>query len=428
MAEKRSSSRKRSSGDGGELLTGNGWQTAIIEGATFGAKAVQYTVVDELCIFEGDIVLGTVDEVAAKTEAARDVMSGRLAAAVIVSGAARRWPNCQVPFTIDSGLANQQRVTDAIAHWEANTRFRFIAKTAAHTDWVTFRTGSGCSSSVGRQGGQQFVNLASGCSKGNVIHEIGHTVGLWHEQSREDRDAFVSIHWDKIQSGMEHNFDQHISDGDDVGPYDYGSIMHYPRDAFSKDGSDTITPVDPNASIGQRTALSAGDISAVNTLCPIIKQPVADPTIKEVAKDPIRDPTFKEVTKDPIFDTIKERISDTIKEVARDPKGIFEPGPGTLAEQVGPIPRPFPFPFGGRPMFGGLMPFAAATGHQAPALTGDIGAGAAEQVAALDAQLQQLADLLNQLEGDRTTIQQQYDELAAALAAAIQAAGGGQPG
>ena len=41
---------------------------------------------------------------------------------------------------------------------------------------------------------------------------------------------------------MEHNFDQHISDGDDVGTYDYGSIMHYPRDAFSIDGSDTITP------------------------------------------------------------------------------------------------------------------------------------------------------------------------------------------
>ena len=28
---------------------------------------------------------------------------------------------------------------------------------------------------------------------------------------------------------MEHNFDQHIADGDDLNAYDYGSIMHYPR-------------------------------------------------------------------------------------------------------------------------------------------------------------------------------------------------------
>ena len=32
-----------------------------------------------------------------------------------------------------------------------------------------------------------------------------------------------------IEAGKEHNFDQHITDGDDVGPYDFGSIMHYDR-------------------------------------------------------------------------------------------------------------------------------------------------------------------------------------------------------
>ena len=70
---------------------------------------------------------------------------------------------------------------------------------------------------------------------------------------------------------MEHNFNQHITDGDDVGAYDFGSIMHYPRNAFSVNGTDTITPLaalPPGVVIGQRTGLSAGDIAAAHTLCP----------------------------------------------------------------------------------------------------------------------------------------------------------------
>ncbi|HSN44375.1 MAG TPA: Dot/Icm T4SS effector Zinc-dependent metalloprotease LegP [Propionibacteriaceae bacterium] len=329
--------------------------TALISGVNFHAKPVQYVALDGLAMFEGDIVLGTLEEVAAATDAARAEMSGSMAMAVMISGAQFRWPNCLVPYTIDPALPNQARVTDAIAHWTANTRFTFVLRTAANAasypDFVTFRPGSGCSSSVGKRGGQQFINLASGCSLGNTIHEIGHTIGLWHEQSREDRDSFVTIHWDKITSGTEHNFNQHISDGDDVGAYDYGSIMHYPRNAFSKDGSDTITPLDPAASIGQRTALSAGDIAAVNSLCP------APGTGIETTKERIETrkeliETAAETLKERI-ETLKERIetsAETLKErieTAKEPikehvetnkeviETVKEASPETLVETIG---------------------------------------------------------------------------------------------
>ena len=218
----------------------------------------------------------------------------------------------------------------------------------------------------------------------------------------------MTIHWDKITPGYEHNFNQHIADGDDVGAYDYGSIMHYPRDAFSIDGSDTITPTTSGVTIGQRTALSAGDIAAANTLCARRKLPKeVIETIKEMVKD-IRVDTRKEM----IFDTRKEMLKDRIKEVA------FDPPWGTLAEQViipGRLPTLQPTVFPQAPS--GAQPFAVATPHQAPVA----GAEAEPTIAQLDAQLQMLAEQIAQVEANREMLQAQYDETAALLDQAVKA-------
>jgi hypothetical protein len=420
MATKRGKSRKPSdSADvivSGEFRTTADVRTALILGSTFGIKAVQYSVVEGNAIFEGDIVLGTEQEVAARTEELRQVRAGEVAMGVIRTGAQFRWPNCTVPYTIDPALPNQARVTDAIAHWEANTRFKFVLRTAANAasypDWVTFRPASGCSSSVGRQGGQQFVNLGSGCTKGNTIHEIGHVVGLWHEQSREDRDSFVTINWSKIQPGTTHNFNQHITDGDDVGAYDYGSIMHYPRNAFSIDGSDTITPVDPTATIGQRTALSAGDIAAANSMCPKPLKEAPFDTRKEIIKD-VRLDTSKELIVDTLKEQIKERVKEVAKDIALDP--VKQPGSEVILPGRPIVVNPV------QPVIGrGAMPFAVATPHHAPA-AGAAGGGAAagDRIVELDAALQGLAEALRQAEAGKMQLQQQYDETAALLKQAL---------
>src|SRR5262249_48369258 len=134
-----------------------------------------------------------------------------------------------------------------------------------------------CSSGVGRISGAQVINVSAVCTTGNLRHEIGHTLGFQHEQSREDRDNFVRILWNNIQDGFSDQFDKATGDSNtDLAPYDFGSLMHYPLTGFSKNGQNTIEPivaVPPGVTIGQRTGPSAGDISALKSLYGVFLTP-----------------------------------------------------------------------------------------------------------------------------------------------------------
>ena len=241
-------------------------------------KEVKYEAVNGLALFEGDIILGTVEAVERESANVRAQAEGRVSAQSIhVTGSSKRWPDGVVPYVhVYGSLDNNAFVHDAIQHWQRKTGLRFVplsASTPTSTDHVYFVKGPGCSSSVGRQGGRQFIQLDADCRLGSVIHEIGHAIGFWHEQSREFRDNFVEILWGNIEEGHEHNFEQHISDGDNFGPYDFGSIMHYGATAFGRPDPVTGNPMMTirtrgGESIGQRDGLSAGDITSAAALYP----------------------------------------------------------------------------------------------------------------------------------------------------------------
>jgi hypothetical protein len=231
-------------------------------------QLVKYEVVDGLAVMEGDIVLGPASTLPLRLglpwAPATNVKS-----AVALSNRSHLWPRSEIPYVIDRSVSPSMidGINWAIAQLNT-TPLRVRPRTASDNDYVVFvdsGTGSGCSSYVGRIGGPQEIQTAD-CGKGSLIHEILHAAGFYHEQSRGDRDAYVTIVWDEIAPGYEDNFEKRDGRGQDIGPYDYSSIMHYSSHAFSRSGRPTIIPKVPNAKIGQREGLSDGDRAAIAEL------------------------------------------------------------------------------------------------------------------------------------------------------------------
>ena len=218
-------------------------------------RAITTEVVDDVVVYEGDIVLGTTRELERRRS-------------IIIDGNRYRWPSSIIPYFLPANHPQRTRIEAAIRMVEQTTNLCMVPRTT-QTAYVAFVDGSGCSSSVGRQGRAQNITIGS-CSTGSVVHEIFHSAGLYHEQSREDRNAFITVHLENVEPGKEHNFDRRVSNATDFAAYDYGSIMHYGATAFSINGLPTIT-VNPQPDglmplIGQRTEPSPTDIAAINTL------------------------------------------------------------------------------------------------------------------------------------------------------------------
>ncbi|MCC6537405.1 MAG: hypothetical protein IT162_07645 [Bryobacterales bacterium] len=208
-------------------------------------------------VVEGDIVIGSMP--GGKT-------AGGPVFSLADSSSSAHWPGGVIPF-VDSLPDNRGQV--ARDHWTqiTNGTITFVPRTS-EASFVRFiqPSADGCSaSSIGRTSGVTTIKLGVSCSAGNARHEIGHALGFKHEQNRTDRDSFVRIFWSNLESV---DFDDQFikADGGNIGTYDFGSIMHYPLVVAGVTAMEPLVTVPAGVTIGQRTALSSGDLNAVNIL------------------------------------------------------------------------------------------------------------------------------------------------------------------
>jgi len=185
-----------------------------------------------------------------------------------------RWPNAVVPYVITGSFSSSdlRKIRKAMDDYQARTCIKFVQRTdEAH--YVNIMVGGGCYSYVGRvRRGAQPVSLGRGCVYNKIIqHELMHALGFFHEQSRCDRDDYVTILTQNIQPGKENNFNKYscrqvTAFGQN---YDYDSAMHYSKYAFSRNGQPTIQAKgNPSRSLGASAygSLTALDVAKLNIM------------------------------------------------------------------------------------------------------------------------------------------------------------------
>merc|ERR1712080_341974 len=220
--------------------------------------------------FEGDIILSKYERDNLDAFLNGTLYSGLTRNAMIPGKSGTLWTGGVVPYTFAKGHFSQPWKRDVIKkamnEYQRRTCIRFKWRTT-EKNYIHMQEGRGCNSQVGMVGRRwQILNCIN---FGTVIHELMHAVRFWHEQSRADRDQYVWIYENNVSPRMRYNFKkydfnkiQHLGTR-----YDYCSVMHYPKDAFSVNGRATIVPKQrTNCVLGAKTGFSATDIIKINKL------------------------------------------------------------------------------------------------------------------------------------------------------------------
>ncbi|CEF59694.2 Astacin-like metalloendopeptidase [Strongyloides ratti] len=157
------------------------------------------------------------------------------------------WNVSEIQYFVKSPV-NKNNVEKAIEHIENSTciKFKQINQEFNDKQGLIFIEGTVCSSNVGLidKTKSQPITLSSYCydKVELILHEIGHALGLIHEQSRSDRDEYISIDLNNVKDKEKHNFQimNYSSYRNYSTQYDYMALMHYKSTDFAIDTKKTV--------------------------------------------------------------------------------------------------------------------------------------------------------------------------------------------
>lgn len=163
-------------------------------------------------------------------------------------------------FAPDVTAENRQNFVAAAQIWAEIANLEFIERTT-EANHIYITNDNKNFATVGMVGGRQTLAMVSWGTQYVIVHELGHSLGMWHEQMRSDRDDYVTINIDNIDPDQRYNFTKRNTNN--LAEYDFQSVMHYGQYAWTQNSLPTIT-VKPGYEkytelLGQNSYISAGD-------------------------------------------------------------------------------------------------------------------------------------------------------------------------
>lgn len=226
----------------------------------FQGQLIHVMDIGNAYLWQGDILLN-------KKDIANANYKTKLKGAAVLN---RDWPKGIVYYKIQSGLSNQQRIIDAINLIQNNALGLTFVNDPIATNYIEFIDGGSSTYSdwIGYKGGRQIIGLANWANFGNTAHEILHALGIFHEQSRTDRENYISVNYNNIEPSWRYQYYTYTQQGYsglNYGTFDFDSIMLYPSDN-SYNGMWSMTDKQGIPFSAQRDHLSTVDISLLNRL------------------------------------------------------------------------------------------------------------------------------------------------------------------
>jgi Astacin (Peptidase family M12A) len=162
------------------------------------------------------------------------------------------WPGGVVPYQFDPGIAPQQEEVylDGMREWELAANVKFIPRTTeSHYVILRFFYQKGTNTYVATD---PPVMTIDSLARSQICHETGHLLGFQHEHVRTNRDDYITVNFNNLQSGDGEGpgtggiSDLYVIDTNSTsfGAYDFESVMHYGRRLFAADPNvDVLAPL-----------------------------------------------------------------------------------------------------------------------------------------------------------------------------------------